>query len=99
MIRVVNIFVAKLLSFRFLRGPGIRDSNGNPSTRHKFTSEDDLDVCSYYIQTLSHVLKYSHEPAIASLAKDKVLITNGSVAGFLKDCMFSINIDFTSRVY
>lgn len=95
MIRVVNIFVAKLLSFRFLRGPGVRDSNGNPTSRYKFTSEDDLDVCSYYIQTLSHVLKYSHEPAIASIAEDKVLIMDESVTRFLKDRMFSTNVCFS----
>ena len=99
MVRVVNIFIAKLLNFRFLRGSGVRDSNGNPSARHKFTSEDNLDVCSYYIQTLSHVLKFSHEPAIASLAKDKVVLTDGSVAGFLKDRMFPIIIDFSSPVF
>ena len=85
--RLFNLFIKKLLSFQFLRDPGVRDANSNPNHRHRFTPEDDLDVCSYYLQTLSNVLRYSTEVAIASIAKDKVNPTDESAARRLKNCM------------
>ena len=85
--RLFNLFAKKLLSFQFLQGPGMRDANGSPNHRHKFTPEDDLDVCSYYLQTLSNVLKYSTEAAIASIAKDKVNATDELAARQLKNRM------------
>lgn len=85
--RLFNLFFKKLLSFQFLRNPGMRDANGNPNHRHKFTPVDDLDVCSYYLQTLSNVLRYSTEAAVASIAKDKVIVTDEFVARQLKNCM------------
>jgi len=85
--RLFNLFINKLLSFQFLRDPGMRDANSNPDHRHKFTPEDDLDVCSYYLQTLSNVLRYSTEAAIASIAKDKVNATDESAARRLKNRM------------
>ncbi|RPB20116.1 hypothetical protein L211DRAFT_858876 [Terfezia boudieri ATCC MYA-4762] len=83
--KLFNLFIKKLLSFQFLRDPGMRDANSNPHHRHKFTLEDDLDVCSYYLQTLSNVLRYSTEAAIASIAKDKVNSTDESAARRLKN--------------
>ncbi|KAI5797878.1 Dopey, N-terminal-domain-containing protein [Peziza echinospora] len=80
--RLFGIILNKLLSFPFLRDPGKRDPNSNPLKRHKFQAEDDLDVCSYYLQTLSNVLRYSTDSALALLAKDKA-IANDEVGGKL----------------
>ncbi|KAF8473844.1 Dopey, N-terminal-domain-containing protein [Kalaharituber pfeilii] len=86
--KVSNIFVTKLLSFPFLKNPGSRDVNGNPHKRHIFTPEDDLDICSYYLQTLSNVLRFSTEQAMASLAKDKITVNDDVAAGMLKEYGF-----------
>lgn len=71
--RLFNIFVIKLLGFKFLRDPGSRDTNGAPLKRRTFSVEDDLDICSYYLQTLSNILRYSTDVTLASLAKEKVV--------------------------
>lgn len=89
--RLYNLFVTKILSFRFLQDPGTRDVNGKPNERARFKPEDDLDVCSYYLQTLSNVLKYSIESAMASIGKDKVANIDDSKARLLRNRKFSSN--------
>ena len=69
----------KLLGFKFLKDPGERDANGSPNNRYQFMPEDDLEVCSYYLQTLSSILRYSTESTMASLAKEKVIFSDDNV--------------------
>ncbi|KAL7276289.1 hypothetical protein RUND412_000703 [Rhizina undulata] len=57
--RLFNIFVSKFLGLDFLKEAGPRDSSGMPVKRHVFEEDDDLEVATYYFQTLANVLEYS----------------------------------------
>lgn len=71
--RLFSVFITKLLGFGFLRDPGQRDVNGAPIRRQPFGEDDDLEVATYYFQTLSNILQYSTNTVLAALASELVI--------------------------
>ncbi|KAG0638060.1 Dopey, N-terminal-domain-containing protein [Tuber brumale] len=71
--RLFSVFITKLLGLGFLRDPGQRDANGAPIRRQPFGENDDLEVATYYFQTLSNILQYSTNTVLAALASELVI--------------------------
>lgn len=71
--RLFSVFVTKLMGLDFLRDPGQRDANGAPIKRHVYGDNHDLEVATYYFQTLSNVLQYSTPTVMAALASELVV--------------------------
>lgn len=68
--RLFSVFITKLVDLDFLRDPGQRDPNGAPIKRHVYGDNHDLEVATYYFQTLSNVLQYSTPGVMAALASE-----------------------------
>lgn len=71
--RLFSVFITKLMRLDFLRDPGQRDANGAPIKRHVYDDNHDLEVATYYFQTLSNVLQYSTPTVMAALASELVI--------------------------
>ncbi|RPA91145.1 hypothetical protein L873DRAFT_1831516 [Choiromyces venosus 120613-1] len=71
--RLFSIFITKFLGLGFLKDPGQRDANGVPIRRQPFGENDDLEVATYYFQTLSNILQYSTNTVLAALASELVI--------------------------
>lgn len=71
--RLFSVFVTKIMGLDFLRDPGQRDANGAPIKRHVYGDNHDLEVATYYFQTLSNVLQYSTPTVMAALASELVV--------------------------
>lgn len=68
--RLFNILVSKLLTFDFLYDAGKRLSNGAPKSRRVFVEEDDVQICTYYLETMANIFKYASSSTMASLANE-----------------------------
>ncbi|KAH8153786.1 uncharacterized protein LAJ45_01553 [Morchella importuna] len=73
--RLFSVFVSKLLGLDFLKDSGKRDANGAPLKRHVYRENHDLEVATYYFQTLSNVLQYSTPSVMAALATESAIGT------------------------
>lgn len=71
--RLFSVFITKLMELDFLRDPGQRDANSAPIKRHVYDDNHDLEVATYYFQTLSNVLQYSTPTVMAALASELVV--------------------------
>lgn len=71
--RLFSVFITKLMELDFLRDPGQRDTNSAPIKRHVYDDNHDLEVATYYFQTLSNVLQYSTPTVMAALASELVV--------------------------
>lgn len=58
-----------------MKDPGQRDANGAPLKRHVYSENHDLEVATYYFQTLSNVLQYSTPSVMAALATESAIGT------------------------
>jgi hypothetical protein len=71
--RFFHLFVAKLASFDFLRSTEVENYVQNGLiTRQRYTEDDDLDQCLYYLQKLSNVLRWSPDATWATLARNVI---------------------------
>ncbi|KAH0542943.1 hypothetical protein FGG08_002712 [Glutinoglossum americanum] len=68
--KLFQVFVTRFLVLDFLQLSSVtaKDSSFHTAT-HKFGEEDDLELCLYYLQTLSNVLRWSSNNVWASMAK------------------------------
>lgn len=80
------MFVTKFLGLKFLGDPGLRDANGAPIERRVFGEDDDLEVATYYFQTLSNVLQYSTNTVLAALASELVVGADETRGKALIEC-------------
>ncbi|PWW78348.1 hypothetical protein C7212DRAFT_281404 [Tuber magnatum] len=85
--RLFSVFITKLLGFGFLRDPCQRDAKGAPVRRRLFGGDDDLEVATYYFQTLSNILQYSTSTVLAALASELVIGADEARAGYGEDDM------------
>lgn len=74
--RLFSVFITKLMGLDFLRDSGQRDANNAPIKRHIYDDNHDLEVATYYLQTLSNVLQYSTPTVMAALASELVVGTD-----------------------
>jgi hypothetical protein len=71
--RFFHLFVAKLASFDFLRSAVAEiDVQNGFDTTQRYTENDDLDQCLYYLQKLSNVLRWSPDATWAALARNVI---------------------------
>jgi hypothetical protein len=71
--RFFHLFVAKLASFEFLRNSGVgNDVQNGLNPKQRYTEDDDLDQCLYYLQKLSNVLRWSPDATWAALARNVI---------------------------
>lgn len=70
--RLFHIFVSKFSSFDFLQSKSENGSYFPDGAARKYSDEDDLDQCLYYLQTLSSILRWSSENMWAALAENTI---------------------------
>ncbi|RDW78114.1 hypothetical protein BP5796_05966 [Coleophoma crateriformis] len=70
--RLFHLFVAKFSGFSFLQTLVTENSSTIDNTVHKYTEEDDLDQCVYYLLTLSNILRWSSDSTWAALAENTI---------------------------
>ncbi len=68
--RFFHLFVAKLASFEFLQSSAA--GNDGLEIKQRYTDDDDLDQCLYYLQKLSNVLRWSPDATWAALARNVI---------------------------
>jgi len=68
------IFVRKLADFSFLRPMSASGELAPPHVSIRFTEDDDLDLCLYYLRTLSNVLRWAPDVIWGVLAAKTVTI-------------------------
>lgn len=59
--RVFLIFISKFAELPFLRRPLGSGDTTNPSPTVQLSEDDDLDLCFYYLRTISNVLRWAPE--------------------------------------
>ncbi|KAI9781169.1 MAG: hypothetical protein M1839_006277 [Geoglossum umbratile] len=75
--KVFQIFVTKFLAFEFLQLNYSAGKNLNfHDPKRKYGEEDDLELCAYYLQTLSNIFRWSSNSVWASMAKRVVTTTD-----------------------
>jgi len=67
-IRLFHLFVAKISTFGFLQTASENGAQGIYS--RKYTDDDDLDQCLYYLRTLSNILRWSSDGMWAALSRN-----------------------------
>jgi hypothetical protein len=71
--RFFHLFVAKLAGFDFLGSTGVEnDVQNGLNPKQRYTEDDDLDQCLYYLQKLSNVLRWSPDATWAALARNVI---------------------------
>lgn len=78
--------MTELLDLGFIRQPGTRDPHGQPNKRVMWTHLDDLSLATYFMQTISNILRYLPEVGLATLAKEKFMISDDPAERFLRKC-------------
>ncbi|KAF5515943.1 Protein dopey [Colletotrichum siamense] len=68
------IFVRKFASLPFLRASHAIGSPAASAASTTFTADDDLDVCLYYLRTLSNVLRWAPDVIWAVLASTSLTV-------------------------
>ena len=66
--RLFLIFVTKFMSLDFL----LAENAGRPNTTVDFSNEDDLDLCLYYLRTLSNIFRWAPDALWDVLSKRTV---------------------------
>lgn len=64
-----------IFTFRFLQLPFLRSAHVDAGTSHErkgFTENDDLDLCLYYLRTISNIFRWAPD-AIWSVLATKTL--------------------------
>ncbi|KAH8676625.1 Dopey, N-terminal-domain-containing protein [Tricladium varicosporioides] len=70
--KLFNIFVTKFCNFSFLQTTSTGNSNLLNGELQTYGQEDDLDQCLYYLETFSHILRWSSDNMWAALAEGNV---------------------------
>jgi hypothetical protein len=78
--RLFNVFVTKLLSFKFLQ------SMPQPGVKRPVLEDDEVGICTYYLQSISTILKYSTTSMLSSLATEAVVRGNEDRENKLQLC-------------
>ena len=82
--RFFHLFVAKLASFDFLRSAAAEnDIQNGYGTNQRYTEDDDLDQCLYFLQKLSNVLRWSPDATWAALARNIISTDKSHLSLFL----------------
>ena len=71
-LRLFYIFVSKFSGFDFLQTTSVNSSHSLGEDARRYTDDDDLDQCLYYLQTLSNILRWSSENMWAALAENTI---------------------------
>jgi hypothetical protein len=71
-LRLFHIFVSKFSGFDFLQTISEDSSSLLDGEVRKYTDDDDLDQCLYYLQTLSNILRWSSDNMWAALAENTI---------------------------
>ncbi|KAH6709570.1 Dopey, N-terminal-domain-containing protein [Leptodontidium sp. MPI-SDFR-AT-0119] len=70
--RLFHLLVSKFSSFTFLQSLSEEESSYQDSTVQKYSGEDDLDQCLYYLRTVSNMLRWSSDSMWAALAENNI---------------------------
>ncbi|TVY54541.1 Protein dopey [Lachnellula cervina] len=70
--KLFHIFVSKFSGFDFLQTTSVNSSHLLSGDARRYTDDDDLDQCLYYLQTLSNILRWSSENMWAALAENTI---------------------------
>ncbi|KAJ5032744.1 uncharacterized protein L3040_009337 [Drepanopeziza brunnea f. sp. 'multigermtubi'] len=70
--KLFHLFVAKFSEFEFLQTLPAESSSSVDSNVQMYDSEDDLDLCLYYLRTLSNMLRWSSDSMWAALAQNTI---------------------------
>ena len=70
--RLFHIFVSKFSDFDFLQKISENSSSFLDGEVRKYTDDDDLDQCLYYLQTLSNILRWSSDNMWTALAENTI---------------------------
>lgn len=70
--RLFHLLVSKFSSFAFLQTLVEEGSSYQDSSVQKYSSEDDLDQCLYYLRTVSNMLRWSSDNMWAALAESSI---------------------------
>lgn len=73
------IFVAKFSELSFLRNRSSGDPSEADPPSVKFTDFDDLDLCLYYLRTLSNIFRWSPDIVWGVLASKSVSIDDAKL--------------------
>lgn len=68
--RIFYIFTRQFLQLSFLRSAPVDSST--PNERKGFTENDDLDLCLYYLRTISNVFRWAPDAIWSILATKTV---------------------------
>ena len=71
-LRLFHIFVSKFSGFDFLQTLPENSSSFQDGETRRYTDDDDLDQCLYYLQTLSNILRWSSNNMWAALAENTI---------------------------
>src|SRR5690606_21442022 len=93
--RLFKIYINELLDLGFIRQPGTRDPHGQPNKRVIWTRLDDLSLATYFLQTISNILRYLPEFGLAMLAKEKLMSSDDQTEKFLRKCTSYRNLQST----
>lgn len=81
--RLFHLFVAKLASFDFLQSNAAEnDIHNGFGPEKKYTADDDLDQCLYYLRKLSNVLQWSPDATWAALAHNVISTEKNNLSLF-----------------
>lgn len=75
--RLFLLFVRKFSALEFLRASNEIGSASTSTNSTTFTAEDDLDLCLYYLRTLSNVFRWAPDVIWAVLASTTITVDGG----------------------
>lgn len=74
--------MTKLLGFKFLQ------AMPQPGVKRPVLEDDEVGVCTYYLQAISTILKYSTNTMLSSLATDAVVRGNERREQQMQSCEY-----------
>lgn len=80
-----SIFISRFAQLPFLR---VSDKKGAALVAEQFTEDDDLDLCIYYLRTISNVFRWAPDAIWGTLASKTA--SSKDVSGFSEISKYQI---------